>query len=207
MKVNFRNTTFWGVAADISSSPVSDKAEVVLSGKSNVGKSSLVNALAGNHKLARVSSDPGKTRLVIYFNVDDRFFLTDLPGYGYAKAPKSIQEQYSKLADQYFGCGRPIRLVLHLIDIRHKPSADDIRMINYMDQNEIPYFTIYNKADKFSNAQLKKRISELENEFGSHNTLGCFAISSEKKQGLDSLRDAIESFLFSDPENIDDHSI
>lgn len=202
MKVNFRNTSFWGVAADISSSPDSDMPEVVLSGKSNVGKSSLINALSDNRKLARVSSDPGKTRLVVYFSVDDRFFLTDLPGYGYAKAPKSIQEQYSKLADQYFGCGRPIRLVLHLMDIRHKPSADDIRMINYMDIQGMPYFTIYNKADKFSNAQLKKRITELENEFGSHNTMGCFAISADRKQGIDSLREAIESVLFPETNDV-----
>lgn len=198
MIINFRNTTFWGVAADISSSPSSDKAEVVLSGKSNVGKSSLINALADNHKLARVSSEPGKTRLVIYFNVDDRLFLTDLPGYGFAKAPKSIKEQYSKLADQYFGCGRPIRLVLHLIDIRHEPSVDDIRMIQYMDDNHIPYFIVFNKADKFSNAQRKKRISELENELGENSSLGCFAISSEKKEGIDNLRDAIDAHLFPD---------
>lgn len=196
MNVQFRNISFWGVAADVASCPPSDRPEVVLSGKSNVGKSSLVNAIADNKKLARVSSTPGKTRLVIYFDVDNKFFFTDLPGYGYAKAPKEIQKTYSSLVEQYFASGRPIHLVLHLIDIRHRPSKEDVQMIQYMNEHRLPYFTVFTKADKLSKEQRRKRILEIRDEMDIKDTAHCFAVSAEKKEGLDDLRQAIDEYLF-----------
>ena len=180
----------------MSSCPPSDRPEVVLSGKSNVGKSSLVNAIADNKKLARVSSTPGKTRLVIYFDVDNKFYFTDLPGYGYAKAPKEIQKTYSALVEQYFTSGRPIDLVLHLIDIRHRPSKEDVQMIQYMNDHRLPYFTIFTKADKLSKEQRRKRILEIRNEMDIKDTAHCFAVSAEKKEGLEDLKQAISDYLF-----------
>lgn len=195
MSIQFRKTTFLGVASDIKSCPPSDRPEIVFSGKSNVGKSSLINALADNKKLARVSATPGKTRVVVYFNVDDKLYFADLPGYGYAKASKDVKEKFNKLCDQYFVSGRKFSLVLHLIDVRHAPSADDIRMLDYMNQSGIPYFLVFTKCDKLSKAQIRKQLNEFGKILDFHEDARIFAVSSEKKVGLDDLRAGIEEFL------------
>ena len=195
MSIQFRKTTFWGVASDVKSCPPSDRPEIVFSGKSNVGKSSLINALADNKKLARVSATPGKTRVVVYFNVDDTLYFADLPGYGYAKAPKDVKEKFNKLCDQYFVSGRKFSLVLHLIDVRHAPSQDDIRMLDYMNQSGIPYFLVFTKCDKLSKAQIRKQLNEFGKILDFHEDARIFAVSSEKKVGLDDLRLGIEEFL------------
>ena len=196
MEVNFRKTTFAGVCANIKDCPKDGMPEVVLSGKSNVGKSSLVNALADNKKLARVSQTPGKTREVIYFNVDGKFYLTDLPGYGYARVSKEKAAKFSKLCDDYFISGRPISLVLHLVDIRHDPSALDIAMIKYMNETGLPYFLIFTKCDKLSRAQTNKRISEMGKSLEFTDRSVVFAVSSSKKEGLEDLKTAIADYLF-----------
>ena len=201
MSIQFRKTNYWGAAADLTSCPPQDRPEIVLSGKSNVGKSSLINALADNRKLARVSATPGKTRLVIYFNVDDKLYFADLPGYGYAKASKDVKEKFNKLCDQYFTSGRRFSLVLHLIDIRHAPSADDVRMLEYMNQQEIPYFLVFTKCDKLSKAQIRKQLSEFAKILDFHEDARCYAVSAEKKIGLDDLRKGIEDFLFDSSED------
>lgn len=200
MKINFRKTIFWGVAAEMNSCPPTDRPEVVLSGKSNVGKSSLLNVLADNKKLARVSQSPGKTRLVVYFDVDQKIYIADLPGYGFSKAPKDVREQFSKLADQYFTSGRPIALALHLIDIRHEPSKEDMHMLSYMNEQKIPYFVVFTKCDKFSRAQLEKRLSDQLEIFDVHDQAHCFAVSAEKKEGLEDLKNAISNYIFPDSE-------
>ena len=195
MSIQFRKTNYWGVASDLASCPPSDRPEIVFSGKSNVGKSSLINALADNRKLARVSATPGKTRMVVYFNVDEKLYFADLPGYGYAKAPKDVKAKFNKLCDQYFVSGRKFALVLHLIDIRHAPSADDIRMLDYMNQNNIPYFLVFTKCDKLSKAQIQRQLQEFSKILDFHEDARCFAVSAEKKIGLDDLRNSIEEFL------------
>ncbi len=195
MSIQFRKTTFWGVASDIRACPPSDRPEIVFSGKSNVGKSSLINALADNRKLARVSATPGKTRLVIYFNVDDKLYFADLPGYGYAKAPKDVKEKFNKLCDQYFVSGRKFSLVLHLMDIRHNPSADDIKMLDFMNQSNIPYFVVFTKCDKLSRAQINRQIQQFSKVLDFHEDAHIYAVSADKKIGLDDLRAGIEEFL------------
>ena len=195
MSIQFRKTTFWGVASDIKACPPSDRPEIVFSGKSNVGKSSLINALADNRKLARVSATPGKTRLVIYFNVDDKLYFADLPGYGYAKAPKDVKEKFNKLCDQYFVSGRKFSLVLHLMDIRHNPSADDIKMLDFMNQSNIPYFVVFTKCDKLSRAQINRQIQQFSKVLDFHEDAHIYAVSADKKIGLDDLRSGIEEFL------------
>ncbi|MBO7565291.1 MAG: YihA family ribosome biogenesis GTP-binding protein [Clostridiales bacterium] len=195
MSIQFRKTTFWGVASDIKACPPSDRPEIVFSGKSNVGKSSLINALADNRKLARVSATPGKTRLVIYFNVDDKLYFADLPGYGYAKAPKDVKEKFNKLCDQYFVSGRKFSLVLHLMDIRHNPSSDDIKMLDFMNQSNIPYFVVFTKCDKLSRAQITRQIQQFSKVLDFHEDAHIYAVSADKKIGLDDLRSGIEEFL------------
>jgi len=195
MSIQFRKTAFWGVASDIKACPPSDRPEIVFSGKSNVGKSSLINALADNRKLARVSATPGKTRLVIYFNVDDKLYFADLPGYGYAKAPKDVKEKFNKLCDQYFVSGRKFSLVLHLMDIRHNPSSDDIKMLDFMNQSNIPYFVVFTKCDKLSRAQITRQIQQFSKVLDFHEDAHIYAVSADKKIGLDDLRSGIEEFL------------
>ncbi len=195
MAIQYRNTTFWGVASDLKACPPSDRPEIVFSGKSNVGKSSLINALADNRKLARVSATPGKTRMVVYFNVDNKLYFADLPGYGYAKASKDVKEKFNKLCDQYFVSGRKFSLVLHLIDIRHEPSKDDVRMLEYMNQSGIPYFLVFTKCDKLSKAQIRRQLSEFSKILDFQEDARCYAVSADKKIGLDDLRAGIEEYL------------
>ncbi|MDD3959409.1 MAG: YihA family ribosome biogenesis GTP-binding protein [Clostridiaceae bacterium] len=196
MMIQFRNTRFVMATAELSQAPIPDRPEIVLSGKSNVGKSSLINALADNKKLARISGEPGKTRLVIYFDVDNRFYLVDLPGYGYAKAPHSVQKQYGDLVERYFAVGRPISLILHLVDIRHKPSQNDLMMIDYMNTKGLPYFLIYTKADKLSAAEIRRKTDEYLEDIPNASTIKIFSVSSEKKKGLEDVRTAIDEFLY-----------
>ncbi|MCR5273830.1 MAG: ribosome biogenesis GTP-binding protein YihA/YsxC [Clostridiales bacterium] len=195
MAIQYRNTTFWGVASDLKACPPSDRPEIVFSGKSNVGKSSLINALADNRKLARVSATPGKTRMVVYFNVDNKLYFADLPGYGYAKASKDVKEKFNKLCDQYFVSGRKFSLVLHLIDIRHEPSKDDVRMLEYMNQSGIPYFLVFTKCDKLSKAQIRRQLSVFSKILDFQENARCYAVSADKKIGLDDLRAGIEEYL------------
>lgn len=195
MPVNFRNTRFMTLAAKLDQCPEHDMPEIVMSGKSNVGKSSLINALSDNKKLARVSQTPGKTRAVVYFNVDRKIMIADLPGYGYAKVSKELKEGFSKLADDYFTSGRKIDLVLHLIDIRHEPSKEDIGMLEYLNSGSIPYFVVFTKCDKFSRQQLMKRLKELEEIFDFAEDANIYAVSSMAKSGIDDLRNGISDFL------------
>ena len=196
MAVNFRNTVFYGIASDIKACPPQDMPEIVFSGKSNVGKSSLVNALSDNRKLARVSQTPGKTQAVVYFNVDRKLYIADLPGYGYARTSKEKKEKFSRLAEDYFTCGRKIDLVLHLMDIRHNPSAEDVGMLEFLNNSGLNYFVVFTKCDKFSRQQLMKRLNELSKELNFNDDAVVFAVSSEKKTGLDDLKSAIEEHLF-----------
>lgn len=193
--INFRNTQFMALAADIKSCPDTDLPEIVMSGKSNVGKSSLINALGDNKKLARVSQSPGKTRAVVYFNVDRKLLIADLPGYGYAKVSKELHSTFNKLADSYFTSGRKFDLVLHLMDIRHSPSKEDVGMLQYMNSNNIPYFVVFTKCDKFSKQQMRKRISELSEELNFEENANVFAISSQNKLGITELQKAIQEYL------------
>lgn len=198
MTIQFRNTSYVGAAADIDSVPNNSLPEIVLSGKSNVGKSSLINAIADNKKLARVSGEPGKTRMVLYFNVDNRFFLVDLPGYGYAKAPHSIKEKYNSLVDRYFAVDRPISLVLHLIDIRHRPSDLDLQMISYMQSRQLPFYIVFNKADKLSSSVARQKIEEYLPEMNIESSVRVFCVSANNKKGTDDLRLALADHLEND---------
>lgn len=191
MIVNFRNTRFSRLAAVLMDCPDDGLPEIVISGRSNVGKSSLINALCDNKKLARVSSDPGKTRAVIYFNVDKKLYLADLPGYGYARTSKESIANFSKLTDTYLSSGRDFALVLHLMDVRHTPSKEDSKMLEFLNASGIPYFAVFTKCDKFSRSQLEKRISEIEQELDFDENANVFMISSESRLGLEDLRNSI----------------
>ena len=127
-------------------------AEIAMAGKSNVGKSSMINSLLGNSKQARTSSAPGKTRLLNFFRVNDRFLLVDLPGYGFARAPKGERERWAEMIEGYLKGSEHLRRVLHLVDIRHEPTAEDRMMTQYLRHFDIPFTVVATKADKLSRA-------------------------------------------------------
>ena len=126
--------------------------EVAMAGKSNVGKSSMINSLLGNSKLARISSEPGKTRLVNFYRVNDQFWLVDLPGYGFAKAPKAERERWAAMIEGYLEGSGHLKRVLHLVDIRHAPTREDQMMVDYLRHYDIPFTVVATKADKLSRA-------------------------------------------------------
>jgi len=196
MDINYRKTKFLKVAATIAQCPNTDLPEIVLSGKSNVGKSSLINAIADNKKLARVSASPGKTREVIYFETDGKLIFADLPGYGYAKASKEVQARFSKLCDDYFRSGRKISLVLHLIDIRHEPSVKDKAMIEFLNASSIPFFLVFTKCDKLSKFAASKQVAKMAEYLDFYEDANVFTVSSEKKLGIKELCDSITEFVF-----------
>jgi len=127
--------------------------EIALVGKSNVGKSSMINRLAGNSKLARTSSEPGKTRLINMYLINEEFFFADLPGYGFAKAPRDEKAKWGRMIEGYLSGSNQLKFALQLVDIRHNPTADDVMMVNYLRHYNIPFIVVATKADKVSGAK------------------------------------------------------
>ncbi len=184
----FRKMVFKGVAADLAQCPRDGHPEVVLSGRSNVGKSSLINALADQHKLARVSNTPGKTRLVVYFDLNQRLYLTDLPGYGFARVSHQARERFSSLVDTYLTSDRPIIMVLHLLDVRHDPSELDHQMLAWLAASSLPFRVILTKCDKLSRTQLQKQVALLARALDVDNPALLLPFSAQTRQGVAELR-------------------
>ena len=132
--------------------------EIAMVGKSNVGKSSLINSMTGNSKLARTSSEPGKTRLVNLYLINEAFFLVDLPGYGFAKAPKQEKQKWAEMIEGYLRGSEHLKRVFQLVDVRHAPTEDDQLMVEYLRHYEIPFTVVATKADKLSKAQRGRNI-------------------------------------------------
>lgn len=132
--------------------------EIAMVGKSNVGKSSLINRLTGNSKLARTSAEPGKTRLVNLYLINEAFFLVDLPGYGFAKAPKQEKQKWAEMIEGYLRGSKCLKRVFQLVDLRHEPTADDQLMVEYLRHYDIPFTVVATKADKLSGAQRGRSI-------------------------------------------------
>ena len=135
--------------------------EIAMAGKSNVGKSSMINSLLGNSKLARTSSEPGKTRLINFFQVNEQFWLVDLPGYGFAKVNQAEKQRWGEMMDGYFQDSTLLRHVLLLVDIRHEPTRDDVAMAQYFRQMGIPFTVVATKADKISRGARMKHIAPI----------------------------------------------
>ena len=132
--------------------------EIAMVGKSNVGKSSLINCMTNNSKLARTSAEPGKTRLVNLYLINEAFFLVDLPGYGFARAPKQEKDKWAAMIEGYLRGSRHLKRVFQLVDIRHEPTEDDQLMVEYLRHYEIPFTVVATKADKLSKAQRGRNI-------------------------------------------------
>ena len=177
----------YGTSAQL---PPSSIPEIVFSGRSNVGKSSLINKLFGRKNLARVSSTPGKTVTVNFFKGDGVYFA-DLPGYGYAKRNRAEKERWAELMEGYFGSGRNIKLVIQLLDMRHAPSADDITMLGFLKNSGIPYVIVFTKSDKLNKSETEKRREESAKELAAFGDAPRVEFSSVTGSGTDELKDLI----------------
>lgn len=175
--------------------------EIAMVGKSNVGKSSLINSMTGNSKLARTSAEPGKTRLVNLYLINEAFFLVDLPGYGFARAPKQEKQKWADMIEGYLRHSKHLKRVFQLVDVRHAPTEDDQLMVEYLRHYDIPFTVVATKADKLSKAQRSRSIPVICRTLGVQ-PWEVMVSSSKDGTGKDRLMELIEAEL-SPPENVD----
>lgn len=162
--MNFNNVRFLTSVFDLDNAPEHILPEIVFAGRSNVGKSSMINKLLNRKNFARISATPGKTASINYFVIDESLYFADLPGYGYAKVSEKEKNRWSSLIEAYFNSSRQITLVLLLVDVRHTPSEFDYVMRDFLDSAGLPYIIVLTKCDKLSNNQLKARLDEIRKE-------------------------------------------
>lgn len=178
-----------------SAIPETDLSEIAFAGKSNVGKSSMINALMNRKSYARTSSQPGKTQTINYYNINDTMYLVDLPGYGYANANEAVKAKWGKMVEKYLRTSKQLKQVFLLIDIRHDPSANDKMMYDWIVANGYHPVIVATKLDKIKRSQVQKQVKAVRNglELGKDDILIPF--SSQTKQGLDTLWEVIESYI------------
>ena len=170
--------------------PAPNGPEVVFSGRSNVGKSSLINKLCMRKSLARVSATPGKTATVNFYKVDAAWFV-DLPGYGYAKTGRDERRRWDELINGYFEAQRPVALLVQLLDSRHAPSADDVQMMEYLRYHSIPFLAALTKADKLKTAQKQQAVQDFQQFCLPYGTDGVILTSAQDGFGMEELRSRI----------------
>ncbi|MEG1017166.1 MAG: ribosome biogenesis GTP-binding protein YihA/YsxC [Oscillospiraceae bacterium] len=186
--MNFHNVEFFTSFGVKTQFPESEKPEIVFCGRSNVGKSSLLNKLCFRKSIARVSATPGKTTTVNFFTLDKDWFLVDLPGYGYAKRSESEKKRWSELMEHYFNSARDIRLVCLLIDSRHEPSADDFIMLDFLNKVGFSFLVVLTKVDKLSKSQLCATIEKRSDEIKGYAPVGIVPFSAETLEYAENLR-------------------
>ena len=188
MKINVNNANIAITVGNSRQFPRDPRPEVALSGRSNVGKSSLINTLLGRKSLARVSSSPGKTITINYYDIDKKLYLVDLPGYGYAKRSQESKRGWSSLTEDYFvknPSSDAIKLVIQLIDIRTGPTDDDIMMINFLIDNGVKFIVVATKTDKLSKTQLANALDDLHKEYFEGTGIEIIPFSSVSRAGKD----------------------
>ena len=198
MAINTQNVSLRMSAGLPKQFPADPIAQVAFSGRSNVGKSSLINTLLGRKSLARVSSAPGKTITVNFYDVDKKLFLVDLPGYGYAKRTAEDKKRWSELTDGYFTKNKNIdllRLVVQLVDSRIGPTADDEMMLDFLVQSELPFIVVATKVDKLNATERKKNLAAIAEHPLVREGGGVFPFSSLKNEGKQELWNAILRYI------------
>jgi GTP-binding protein len=185
-----------GTVAQEGQAPPGDLPQIAFSGRSNVGKSSLINTLLRRtrKKIAHVSSTPGKTQALNFYRVEDRFFLVDLPGYGYARAPGATRDSWSRLIDWYLGRSGHVRGVVHLVDARHAPTAHDHRMVQYLAELGLPGVVVLTKVDKLKKRARADAVSRALKDLGLDEEQ-LVPFSSKTGEGRDDLLDALDALL------------
>jgi len=177
--------------------PESTVPEIVFAGRSNVGKSSLLNKITNRKSIARTSATPGKTITINFFKLDDCRFV-DLPGYGYARRGASEQQRWSDAIEHYFNSERNIKLVISLIDMRHTPTDDDLVMIDFLKQTGMPFMVVMTKSDKLNKTQFTERLESIRNEIGADENTAIIPFSALKGNGANEIREYIRSIVASE---------
>ena len=189
--MNFHIVEFEAAYGRSRQIPDSDMPEIVFSGKSNVGKSSLINKILYRKSIARVSATPGKTTTINFFKLSDVRFA-DLPGYGYAKVSRSEKDRWTELVEGYFAQERDIALIVQICDIRHSPTKDDMAMIDFLYNSGHPFIIALTKLDKLKRSQRTPRIEALQQELSQYEGIKLYPCSSQTGEGIDEIRAAIE---------------
>lgn len=182
--------------------PMNEKPEIAFVGKSNVGKSSLINALMNRKSLARTSSQPGKTQTINFYNINNNVYFVDLPGYGYAKVSEAIKEKWGKMIEKYLRSSKQLKAVFLLLDIRHEPSANDRSMFEWITYQGFQPIVIATKLDKINRSQKEKQIKIIREGLGANSQILIFPFSSLTKQGRDEIWDYMENHLLYNNEDI-----
>ena len=190
--MEFQSAEFFASYGRFEQVPKPQKIEIAFAGRSNVGKSSLINRILGRRSLARVSSVPGKTQTINFYTLEN-IYLVDLPGYGYAKVAKTEKERWRELIGGYFAdAERDLALVFCLVDMRHPPTADDLTMINFLIDSELPFCVVLTKADKLKKTEREKRLEALKSELPMYEQLTVIPFSSVTDEGVERMRSIIE---------------
>ena len=174
--------------------PENTLPEVAFAGKSNVGKSSLINALMNRKSLARTSAQPGKTQTINFYNINDAMYLVDLPGYGYAKVPKSEKTRWAEMMEGYFNSDRNIKLVVQLVDMRHPPTADDMQMLSFLQANGYDFAVALTKCDKLKKKEFASRWESVQKELDFVPTSRLIPFSSVSGAGAEELLAVLRAY-------------
>jgi GTP-binding protein len=195
--MKIRTVTFSGSSASYTQCPQVERPEMALMGRSNVGKSSLINMLLGRKQLAKISSRPGKTQLINHFLVNDAWYLVDLPGYGWAQVGKAKRQQWAEMVKAYLLHRKQISFVLVLVDARHEPQKLDIAMINWLGEHHISFVILFTKADKDSKQQVNKNLAMFKHALSSNWEMlpQVFVTSSRDGTGREELLRCIQHAL------------
>jgi len=191
MKINIHNSKFIISAVKAAQFPTDDLPEIVFVGRSNVGKSSILNALLNRKNLAYVGSTPGKTQQINFFNIDDKLYFVDLPGYSFSVMGKEKSEKISKSIDSYLKSRENIALVIMLVDIRHKPSKDDKTMYEYLINSGLNFIIVPTKADKIAITKIPDYCKVIQEDLNCPEEVDIIPVSSAKKNNLESIWQAI----------------
>ena len=190
-----RNVSLAAVGVKMSQYPTDGRPEVAFVGKSNVGKSTLINALVGRRALARTSSQPGKTRTINFYDVEGLMYIVDVPGYGYAKAPKTEIEKWGKMIEEYLQNRQELRSIVMLIDIRHEPGKNDKIMYDWLKHYGYDIIIAATKSDKIKRSQLQKNLSVIRKSLDLKEGEILIPFSGPEKKGVKELWDAIENVI------------
>ena len=190
-----KNPEFKISAVSPAGYPEDGLPQIVLVGKSNVGKSSFINTMVNRKKLARTSSEPGKTRQINFYNMDNKFYFVDLPGYGYSKMSKQEQAKVGSFIEEYLNKSNNISLIVFLIDIRHEPSANDKLMYRYIIDSERPCIIVTSKADKIAVTKVDKQVQDLQNILNPLKDLTFIPFSAERRIYTEKAWEEIEKYI------------
>jgi len=193
--MNLHNAKFILSAASLSSCPHDGLPQIAFAGRSNVGKSSVINRLLQRKNFARVGEAPGKTTHINYFCIDEKMYLVDLPGYGYAKVPKTEKERWAKLIESYFSASDLITLGVLIVDARHKPTANDLTMAQWFQQTDRPYVVVANKMDKLKKSEIEPNLQTIRDTLSLEDHVELIPFSAEKGQGREVLLEKILAAL------------